>query len=90
MPYCIRTEKGSYGPQYWPNSGLVLALDGIALHQELPCHCGPGLHMFKVYILLIIQRQFLCYISYGVKYTSVINPNLKYRNVSSVFEEIQI
>ena len=30
---------------------------------------------------------FLRYISYGVKYTSVINPNLKYRNVSAVLKK---
>ena len=37
--------------------------------------------------LLIIQRLFLCYIRYGVKYTYVINPNLKYRNVSAVLKK---
>ena len=32
----------------------------------------------------------MCYIKYGVKYTSVINPYLKYRSCLSNIEEIQI
>ena len=42
MPYCIRTGKGSDGPQYWSNSGLVLTLYGIALHYIAPSRSmGP-------------------------------------------------
>ena len=42
MPYCIRTGKGSDGPQYWSNSGLVLAHYGIALHCIKPSRSkGP-------------------------------------------------
>ena len=42
-------------------------------------------HSLSMLNLLIIQRWFSCYIRYGIKYTSVINPYLKYRVVSEVW-----
>ena len=50
----------------------------------------PHVQSLQSLNLLIIQRQFLCYIRYGVKYNSVINPYLNYRSCLSSFEEIQI
>ena len=43
---------------------------------------SPHIQSLQPLNLLIIQRQFSCYIRYGIKYTSVINPYLKYRLVS--------
>ena len=37
----------------------------------------PQVQSLQPLNLLIIQRKFLCYIRYGVKYISVINPYLK-------------
>ena len=48
---------------------------------------SPHVQSLQSLILLIIQRKFLWFISHGVKYTYVINPNLKYRNVSAVLKK---
>ena len=50
----------------------------------------PHVQILQPLNLLIIQRLFSCYIRYGVKYTSVINPYLKYRDCLHIFEEIEI
>ena len=51
---------------------------------------SPHVQSLQPLNLLIIQRQFSCYIRYGVKYTSLINPYLKYRSCLRSFEKIQI
>ena len=41
--------KGGKYRKYIPRGYRAMPLPGTYKTQELPCHCGPGPHMFKVY-----------------------------------------
>ena len=50
---------------------------------------SPHVQSLQLINLIVIQREFLYYIRYGVKYISLIDPYLKYRSCLNSFEEIK-
>ena len=79
--------------QFTKTTGNAFLKSGTYKTQELPCHCGPGNHIFNVYSRLtckLFKGSFRDISDIWCKYTSVINPYLKYESCLTSFEEIQI